>query len=195
MIPLPINCEASYRPNFLNPGEAAALFSELVGGYEVTNKVIRMVDGSNHLAETGIYMFADAELVSFDALPEVWGGRAPWPESLAEVRDRIKDETGIRFQVARCVYYCNGSEGMGFHIDEPAYGPTRSIASVSLGAEREFVFRSLSDRDDELSITLGDGSLLYMGKNCQNRYQHGLPRRDDCTAPRINLTFRMYGWE
>ena len=140
-------------------------------------------------------MFADAELVSFDALPEVWGGRAPWPDSLAEVRDRIEGETGIRFQVARSVYYRDGSEAMGFHIDEPAYGPTNSIASISLGAEREFVIRSQSDPDDEFRISLGDGSLLYMGENCQERYQHGLPRCDDCADSRINLTFRLYGWE
>jgi len=191
---LPINCEAYYCPHFLDPIEAAALFEEIVDGYEVTNKVIKMADGSDHVGETGVYMFADADLTSFDAIPEVWGGRSPWPASLARIRDRIEETTQVRFQVTRCVYYQNGSEGMGFHTDPPAYGPTNSIASISLGAEREFVFRSQSDEDDTFSIVLPSGSLLYMGEHCQERYQHGLPHCDRCAEPRINLTFRKYGW-
>ena len=37
------------------------------------------------------------------------------------------------------------------------------IASLSLGAEREFAFRSLADPSDQLSLVLKNGSLLFMG--------------------------------
>ena len=189
---LPIDCEAAYCRGFLTQDEAATLFSELIGNYEITDKSIEMEDGSVNEAEAGAFMFADAELTSFDALPEVWGGRAPWPASLATVRDRIQNEVGVRFQVARCIHYANGSEGTSFHSDFPAYGPVDSIASISLGAEREFALRKLSDPSDIHRMTLHNGSLLYMGENCQKHYQHALPPCEECRDPRINLTFRKY---
>jgi hypothetical protein len=42
MKPLAVNCEASYWPGFLAPEESTALFEELLGGYDITNKAIRM---------------------------------------------------------------------------------------------------------------------------------------------------------
>ena len=171
------------------------MFDEITGNYDVTSKGVPMADGTVYIAETAAFLFADAELVSHDMFSAVWGGRAPWPEKLARVRDRIAEATGIRFEVARCVYYRDGTEGMGFHVDDPAYGTTEVIASLSLGAEREFGLRSLTDPNDEFRIKLAHGSLLCMGKHCQARYKHALFRSDSCTEPRINLTFRRYGWE
>jgi alkylated DNA repair dioxygenase AlkB len=84
-------------------------------------------------------------------------------------------------------------KGMAFHTDPPAYGPTDEFASLSLGAERAFAFRSVSNAHDEHRLTLHNGSLLYMGENCQERYQHSLLRCENGQAPRINLTFRKYG--
>ena len=194
MIALPPDCEIAYHAGFLGETEAAALFDELVGGYDVTNKIIRMADGSEHVAETGAYMFLDAELESFDKIPEVWGGRSPWPESLARIRERIEEMTGIYFQVARCVYYQDGSEGVDFHQDLAAYGDTTQIASLSLGAEREFVLRKIENPAERYAISLQPGSLLYMGKGSQTLYEHALPHDDSCREPRLNLTFRKYGW-
>lgn len=192
---LPIDCEAWYDPEFLTLEEAGALFDEITGNHDVTSKGVPMADGTVHIAETATFLFADAGLLSHDKFPAAWGGRAPWPDNLARVRDRIWEVTGIRFEVARCVYYRDGTEGVDFHVDEPAYGSTEVIASLSLGAEREFGLRSLTNPEDEHRIMLAHGSLLYMGKHCQARYEHALFRSDSCTEPRINLTFRRYGWE
>ncbi|MET0622811.1 MAG: alpha-ketoglutarate-dependent dioxygenase AlkB [Pyrinomonadaceae bacterium] len=192
---LPIQCEAYYLADFLNGAEAEALFSEIVSGFDVADRRVRMFDGTEYVAKAGAYMFADPELTSFEALPEVWGQRAPWPDSLALVRDRVTVQTGVRFRVARCVYYKDGSEGVDFHRDLPAYGSTSAIASLSLGAEREFVFRSTSDTAELFSIRLYPGSLLFSGEGCQELYEHALPRDERCTEPRLNLTFRKYGWE
>ncbi len=101
----------------------------------------------------------------------------------------------MRFQVARCVYYRDGSEGVGFHRDLPAYGSTSVIASLSLGTEREFVFRSTSDPAERFAIRLASGSLLLMGEGCQELYEHGLSYNENCHEARLNLTFRKYGWE
>lgn len=194
MLPLPVDCEAAYCQTFLTSRDATLLFDELVSGYDVTNKVVQMADGQEFVSDNGVYLFADLELTSYDALPAVWGGRSVWPDSLAHVRDMITQTTGVRFPVARCVYYQNGTEGMGFHSDPPAYGATDAIASLSLGAERKFVLRSLSDNKDELALNLAHGSLLFMGEQCQERYAHGLPTDKRCLSPRLNITFRKYGW-
>ena len=194
-IRLPIDCEAFYDPDFLRFAEAKALFSEIFSGFDVTNKVVKMCDGSEFISETGAYMFADPELTSLKALPEVWGGRSPWTESLARVRHQIEQETGIRFQVARCIYYKDGSEGVGFHRDLPAYGSTSVIASLSLGAERKFVLRKISNPTERFAIRLRPGSLLIMGKGCQDLYEHALPHDVQCSQARLNLTFRKYGWD
>ena len=189
---LPVNCEAHYQREFLSVEESDALFEELVESYNVTDLVIRMADGTEVVGEVGAYMFADTELTSFEQLPEVWGGRSPWPQSLAAIRDRIEATTGTRYQVARAIYYADGAHGMDFHRDLPAYGPTCPIASISLGAEREFVFRPLDPSERNYSLVLKKGSLLVMGKFCQERYEHGVPRSSADIGPRINLTFRKF---
>lgn len=191
----PPDCDTSYHPDFLDESEARALFSEILSVFDVTDKVVKMHDGSDFVAETACYIFADSELTSFEAIPGVWGGRSPWTESLAKVRDRIEAITGVHFRVARCVYYQDGSEGVDFHRDLPAYGDTDQIASLSLGAEREFVFRRASDPDERYPLRLLPGSLLYMGTGCQDEFEHALPRDEHCHQPRLNITFRKYGWD
>ncbi|MBV9493855.1 MAG: alpha-ketoglutarate-dependent dioxygenase AlkB [Acidobacteria bacterium] len=193
--PLPLRCDAYYLAGFLSDAEADALFSELVSGFDVADKRVRMFDGTEFLNETGGYLFTDPELVSFDALPAVWGQRSTFPRSLELVRDRITAQSGIRFPLARCIYYEDGFDGSDFHSDLPAYGSTATIASLSLGAEREFAFRRLENPVEEFSIRLASGSLLFMGEGCQELYEHALLRDDRCRAPRLNLTFRRYGWD
>ena len=98
---LPIDCEVFYDADFLGRTKAKALFDEIISSFDVANKIVKMADGSEHIAELGTYLFADAKLTSFEALPEVWGKRSAWPQALANVRDCIEQKTGIRFQVAR----------------------------------------------------------------------------------------------
>lgn len=192
MIKIPVNCEAMYDEVFLPEEEADSLFKEILENYDVTNDVIRMADGSEFVGEVGSYLFADEELTGFDQLPEVWGARSAWPASLKRIRDRIETVTGTRFHVARAIYYRDGGKGMDFHRDYPAYGPTDKIASISLGAEREFVLRPLDSKDPAHHQILKHGSLFLMGEHCQDRYEHGIPRGDVKIGPRINLTFRKF---
>ena len=83
---------------------------------------------------------------------------------------------------------------MEFHSDPSAYGPTDCIASLSLGADRDFSFRSVENHSDIHTIALASGSLLIMGEHCQDRYEHAVPRCPGCTEPRLNITFRKFGW-
>jgi alpha-ketoglutarate-dependent dioxygenase alkB family protein 2 len=99
----------------------------------------------------------------------------------------------------RCVVvrYKDGQDKMGFHRDdEKELNPDVPIASLTLGAERDFIFRHCNRRagaaiqiPDE-KLVLKDGLLLLMRPPTNQLWYHGLPARRKCTAPRINLTFR-----
>jgi alkylated DNA repair dioxygenase AlkB len=66
---------------------------------------------------------------------------------------------------------------------------TAGIASVSLGQEREFVLHH-KEKKTTKKITLSNGSLLWMGGDCQKVYKHSVPKRVKADGERINITFR-----
>jgi alkylated DNA repair dioxygenase AlkB len=117
---------------------------------------------------------------------------APWPASLAALRDRVDGAAGARFNGALLNLYRDGNDSMGLHSDdEPDLGTRPIIASVSLGAERRFVLvPKRAARDRTVEVTLGHGSLLVMAGACQHNYRHGVPKRPASCGERINLTFR-----
>ena len=192
MLDLPPKCQTQYLRQFLTKSESSELYEHLVSNYDVTDPTLKMADGTTFIQENGAYMFLDAKLSGFDRMPEVWGQRAAWPALLKATKDRIEVSTGHQFQVCRCIYYKDGESACGFHIDLPAYGPTNYIASLSLGAEREFVFRDRENPAEQFKILLENGSLLIMGEGCQQHYEHALPKSKTCSETRLNLTFRKY---
>ena len=83
---------------------------------------------------------------------------------------------------------------MGFHKDdEKELSRDVPIASLTLGAERDFIFRHQDKRTKQIpdeKLVLTDGLLLLMHAPTNRLWYHGLPVRKKCTAPRINLPFR-----
>jgi len=69
-------------------------------------------------------------------------------------------------------------------------GEAPVIASVSLGATRDFVLRHRTRPELVQSISLAHGSLLVMEGETQMHWRHCVPRRKRVSTPRINLTFR-----
>ena len=66
------------------------------------------------------------------------------------------------------------------------------IASISLGAAREFKLRKKNydkQKDTVHKILLEPGSLLIMRAPLQRFWEHEVPRKV-IDSPRINLTFR-----
>ncbi|MCX2523428.1 alpha-ketoglutarate-dependent dioxygenase AlkB family protein [Larsenimonas rhizosphaerae] len=92
-------------------------------------------------------------------------------------------------------HYENGQHRMGWHSDnEPELGSKPVIASLSLGATRDFRLRRADPACRTLTpsfnIPLEHGSVLLMGPGVQTDWQHSLPPRQRHQSPRINLTFR-----
>ena len=75
--------------------------------------------------------------------------------------------------------------------DEKELGTDPIIASLSFGANRDFIFKHKTDRSIEnVKLHLKSGSLLLMLGSTQHYWKHSLPKRLKVKEPRINLTFR-----
>lgn len=123
---------------------------------------------------------------------------APWPAELRELASRLERfvfSTGPVYSqnvlnFVLCSLYPNGAAGLGWHADDEIdIVPGSAIASVSLGAERDFDFRVGHSGPKTGRVSLEHGSLLMMGGDMQSHYQHQIPKRAHCGL-RVNLTFR-----
>ncbi len=192
-IKLPLDCEAEYFPNFLTQRESTEIFEHLSQNYDLSGRMNIGHDGVGRKGN-GKYLFADPGLTDFGHLPDVLGPRAAWSPPLERVKQRLESVLARRFNVCLCIRYRSGEAGAGFHVDMPEFGSVSFITVISLGAEREFVFRTLDDDPDEYGLVLNSGSLLTMGEHCQERYQPGIPIDPGCMSPRISLSYRPFGW-
>ena len=131
----------------------------------------------------------------------------PWEQApiLKQILDDVRSVTNINYNFVLINRYQNGKDKMGEHKDdEKELDPNVPIASLSLGQERDFVFRhqKLVKKSENLSesdkrnlikkLTLKNGMLLLMNTPTNNFWYHSLPQRSIKVCPdvRINLTFR-----
>ncbi|KAL3915800.1 MAG: hypothetical protein SGILL_005475, partial [Bacillariaceae sp.] len=82
---------------------------------------------------------------------------------------------------------------IGWHADREEIGRTTPIASVSLGATRQFLIRSQTNFHDRATLELQNGSITVMEPVCQTKYLHSIAKEPDVQVGRINLTFRCKG--
>jgi len=118
---------------------------------------------------------------------------APWTSTLLELRQKIEAASGARFNSVLLNQYRNNNDSMGWHSDnEPELGKTPTIASLSLGESRVFLFKHRQEKDLGIRrITLGDGSLLIMSGETQKNWLHAIDKERQPCGIRINLTFRL----
>jgi alkylated DNA repair dioxygenase AlkB len=114
----------------------------------------------------------------------------PWPALLTKLRQRLQVELGLVFNGVLVNYYADGQDTVGWHSDDEAeIRRPSSIASISLGATRDFQIRHKRSQET-FTLALVSGDLLIMQPGMQQTWQHAVPRRAKVNAPRINLTFR-----
>lgn len=115
----------------------------------------------------------------------------PWHPLLADLRARVEHACGCRFNSVLANLYRDGRDSMGWHADdEPELGRHPRVASISLGASRDFALRHKGESRMALKWPLEHNELLLMEPELQHRWQHSLPRRQRVDRPRLNLTFR-----
>lgn len=114
----------------------------------------------------------------------------PWTEELLALKSSIEKQSGETYNSCLVNLYHDGAEGVGWHSDgEPDLKKNGAIASLSLGAERKFVFKH-KQTGEKVELLLAHGSLLVMTGETQTYWLHRLPTTKLITRPRINLTFR-----
>ena len=115
----------------------------------------------------------------------------PFTDHLLRLKELVEKKTGEKFNSCLLNLYYSGKEGMGWHTDdEKELHESGAIASLSLGAERNFVFKH-KETKQRISMILQRGSLLVMKGSTQKNWLHSLPKTTKVNSPRINLTFRM----
>ncbi len=113
-----------------------------------------------------------------------------WTPELSALRALAEKLSGAVFNSCLLNLYHDGGEGMAWHSDdEKSLRKDSTIASVSLGAEREFRFKH-KHMDERASVLLESGSLLVMKDATQTHWLHCIPKSVKIRTPRVNLTFR-----
>lgn len=181
-------CVVRYDGAFLATAEADALLAALLEGAPFVaeapvmfGRAVAVRRRSCSYGEPGTrYRYAGVERAA-----------TPWPEAMAPLVARLRAHVGARFDYVLCNLYPDGDAGLGWHSDdEDDLAAGAPIASVSLGAERDFVMRRGARGAACVKVALAHGSLLVMAGATQRHYQHAVPKRARCRAPRVNLTFR-----
>lgn len=182
-------CLVTYLPRFLSGAEADALFDSLCASTPfhteapvMFGRAIEVRRRTYSFGEPGSrYRYSGVERIA-----------APWTAELVPLVERVRTRLNTRFTFTLCNLYPDGAAGLGWHTDDEhdlvAGAP---IASLSLGAERDFQMRLGRKGPAVLSTRLGHGSLLIMSGATQEHYQHQVPKRARCTSPRLSLTFRL----
>lgn len=173
-----------YDPGFFPPGEAAALFAFLRREVPWHQEVGR---GRPFPRLTAWY--ADANLCyRYSGVTHQGAG---WMPELQTIKQRIESAAETPFNSLLLNRYRDGHDSIGPHADdEPELGANPVIASVSLGAVRQFVLKHKRTREKQI-IPLASGSLLVMAGTCQHHWLHGVPKTVRPVGERINLTFRQ----
>lgn len=116
-----------------------------------------------------------------------------WTAELLEIKYKLEEATGEKFNSCLLNYYRDGKDGMGWHQDnEKELGLNPIIASVTFGETRPFQLKHISNKElKKVDIPLSNGSLLLMAGETQHYWKHQIPKTTKTLESRINLTFRQ----
>lgn len=178
-----------FWPNFLSPEKAEQVFEQLTESLHWEQHAIRMFGRlvnqprlTAFYGERGVsYRYSGLQFSAIE-----------WVGPMHELACQIAELTEHQFNSVLCNLYRDGQDSMGWHADdEPELGTNPVIASVSLGACRQFDFKPKEGViGTKRSIWLTSGSCLLMGGDLQHHWLHQIPKTKRINEPRINLTFR-----
>ncbi|PKB17509.1 alpha-ketoglutarate-dependent dioxygenase AlkB [Flavobacterium sp. 5] len=183
------DAEIIYFPSFLSEEEVNSLFYELQKNIPWQQDEIT-VYGKKHLQPRLTALYGN------EGMPYSYSNIVMqphhWTLPLQEIKLRIERVSETNFTTVLLNYYRDGNDGNGWHADnEKELGVNPVIASLSLGAERNFQLKHNKDPTQKKNIILENGSLLLMKGTTQHFWKHQVPKTAKSISPRINLTFRV----
>lgn len=179
-----------YRRDFLAKEHATALYNKLVKETKWDKEIVLMY-GKEIEAPRLVYYYGNkGTSYKYSGIRRIPDSK--WPDELMEMKKRIEWITKQEYNFVVLNYYRNGLDNIGPHSDKESDHAFENgiIASVSLGAERDFVLQNIRTKNKKKIVKLENGSLLTMGGKCQKTYKHSIPKRTKIKSGRINLTFR-----
>lgn len=178
-----------YYPTFLNSIDAENYFQRLTKEIAWKSDVLTIF-GKQIITKRKVAWYGDAP---FEYIYSKNSKVAlPWTKTLLSIKEHLENYTQEQFNSCLLNFYHDGNESMGWHSDdEMTMKKHAAIASISLGAERSFIFQHKISKEKH-SIELENGSLLLMKDTTQDYWKHQLPIRKRIHTPRINLTFRHF---
>ncbi|XWV25806.1 hypothetical protein QJ857_gp1281 [Tupanvirus soda lake] len=190
------NANVYYFKDYLDANVCLNIFEKIsnIFGSEEHKMVHSEDDKPLYRLNRKTVVFVD-NTVDITVIPKIWGKNVSiieFPKELANVKQNLEKLLNFKFNICLANYYTHGKKAIGWHSDNEEKGSTSCIASISLGAEREFMFRKKDSKDIYKKIVLNHGSLIVMAEGCQENYHHSLPVDKSCEAPRLNLTFRLF---
>ncbi|CAF0957312.1 unnamed protein product [Didymodactylos carnosus] len=112
------------------------------------------------------------------------------PLVLQELKDRVERATSATYNFVLCNYYSSGNDSISYHSDDERFlGVKPTIASLSLGSQRDFYMKNKQDAKITQNFLLESGDLLVMRGETQAHWLHSIPKRTHAQG-RINVTFR-----
>lgn len=180
--------KADFYKNFLNKKQADFLFEHLLEHVPWQQEKINFMGKISPIPRlTYWYSKENKEYVysGIKVLP------VPYTKVIQRLSDVVEEKTGYKFNSVLLNLYRDGNDKVAWHADdEKSLTNNINIASVSVGAEREFQFKSKHNPEEKKEILLTHGSLLVMHDPLQQHWLHQIPVRKRVNKPRINLTFR-----
>ena len=125
----------------------------------------------------------------------------PMTPTVRELRERVEQATGTRFNHAVVLLYRSGDDCIGFHKDKMLdLDPLAPIVGVSLGAVRTYAWRDdIFAPTRQIELRLGHGSMLVLGPRTNDTHYHSVRKPDAedlqrdpslATGVRVSVTFR-----
>lgn len=120
-----------------------------------------------------------------------------FPPEIEQIRQmviEIKTRTGKHYDFNFCManLYRDNKDKISWHSDDEAsMDPEAPIASVSLGASREFWCRESKSHARKVKLYLSSGDMVVMWPPMQSHYEHTVPEKTSAIGARVNLTFRV----
>lgn len=177
----------NYYRNVLTHNEANRYFDLLLQHILWTNDEA-VIFGKHIIAKRKVAWYGDSDYLY--TYSNTTKQALTWTKELSDLKQRVEEVTGTKFNSCLLNLYHNGDEGIAWHSDdEKPLGENSIIASLSFGAERKFSFKHKHTKQT-ISVVLEHGSLLIMKDATQTNWLHSLPKSKKITRPRINLTFR-----
>jgi alkylated DNA repair dioxygenase AlkB len=184
---LPCDGVVNYYPSIIEHAVAKSYFNVLYNTIEWKHDEANLF-GKRIITNRKVAWYGDSEYAY--TYSNTTKKALMWTKELLELKAIVEKETSSSFNSCLLNLYHHGNEGMAYHSDdEKSLKKHAAIASLSLGAERPFLFQHKISKKT-VSVNLENGSLLLMKGETQSHWLHRLPLSKIIKQPRINLTFR-----